>query len=176
MRSARRRRRGHWAGDLGESAAERRGKWRFHENCHGISMRKMMKNADFHGRFLKDVDQINWFSCWFDGIQWIQGWFSRISWWFDDHSMGFHEISWDLYERVICWWLFNGDFYHMIQLLSSEDSWWDFKNGNSGETTAPSAKGTWRGLPLSNNVLLVKIEGPLWYTIYHHFPVVKGVN
>jgi hypothetical protein len=59
MRSARRRRRGHWAGDLGESAAERRGKWRFHENCHGISMRKMMKNADFHGRFLKDVDQIN---------------------------------------------------------------------------------------------------------------------
>jgi hypothetical protein len=26
-----------------------------------------------------------------------------------------------------------------------------------------------------NNVLLVKIEGPVWYTIYHHLPV-KGVN
>ena len=26
-----------------------------------------------------------------------------------------------------------------------------------------------------NNVLLVKIEGPVWYTIYHHLPVVKGV-
>ena len=29
------------------------------------------------------------------------------------------------------------------------------------------------GIP--NNVLLVKIEGPVWYTIYHHLPV-KGVN
>jgi len=29
---------------------------------------------------------------------------------------------------------------------------------------------------LTNNVLLVKIEGPVWYTIYHHLPVVKGVN
>ena len=28
----------------------------------------------------------------------------------------------------------------------------------------------------SNSVLLVKIEGPVWYTIYHHLPVVKGVN
>jgi len=27
-----------------------------------------------------------------------------------------------------------------------------------------------------NNVLLVKIEGPVWYTIYHHLPVVNGVN
>ena len=27
-----------------------------------------------------------------------------------------------------------------------------------------------------NNVLLVKIEGPVLYTIYHHLPVVKGVN
>ena len=27
-----------------------------------------------------------------------------------------------------------------------------------------------------NNVLLVKKEGPVWYTIYHHLPVVKGVN
>ena len=26
-----------------------------------------------------------------------------------------------------------------------------------------------------HNVLLVKIEGPVWYTIYHHLPVVKGV-
>ena len=26
-----------------------------------------------------------------------------------------------------------------------------------------------------NDVLLVKIEGPVWYTIYHHLPVVKGV-
>ena len=26
------------------------------------------------------------------------------------------------------------------------------------------------------SVLLVKIEGPVWYTIYHHLPVVKGVN
>ena len=25
------------------------------------------------------------------------------------------------------------------------------------------------------NVLLVKIEGPVWYTIYHPLPVVKGV-
>jgi hypothetical protein len=31
------------------------------------------------------------------------------------------------------------------------------------------------GLPPLNNVLLVKIEGPGWYTIYHHLPVVfKG--
>ena len=29
---------------------------------------------------------------------------------------------------------------------------------------------------LINNVLLVKIEGPVWYTIYHHLPAVKGVN
>ena len=28
----------------------------------------------------------------------------------------------------------------------------------------------------ANNVLLVKIEGPVWYTIYHHLPVVKGVS
>ena len=27
-----------------------------------------------------------------------------------------------------------------------------------------------------NNVLLVKIEGPVRYTIYHHLPAVKGVN
>ena len=27
-----------------------------------------------------------------------------------------------------------------------------------------------------NNVLLVKIEGPVWYTIHHHLPVVKGVS
>ena len=27
-----------------------------------------------------------------------------------------------------------------------------------------------------NNVLLVKVEDPVWYTIYHHLPVVKGVN
>ena len=27
-----------------------------------------------------------------------------------------------------------------------------------------------------NKVLLVQIEGPVWYTIYHHLPVVKGVN
>ena len=26
-----------------------------------------------------------------------------------------------------------------------------------------------------NNVLLVKIEGPVWHTIYDHLPVVKGV-
>ena len=29
---------------------------------------------------------------------------------------------------------------------------------------------------MDNNVLLVKIEGPVWYTIYHHLPVVKGVK
>ena len=28
----------------------------------------------------------------------------------------------------------------------------------------------------SNGVPLVKIEGLVWYTIYHHLPVVKGVN
>jgi hypothetical protein len=28
----------------------------------------------------------------------------------------------------------------------------------------------------TNNVLLVKIEGLVWYTIYHHLLVVKGVN
>jgi hypothetical protein len=27
-----------------------------------------------------------------------------------------------------------------------------------------------------NNVLLLKIEGPVWYTIYHHLTVVKGVT
>ena len=27
-----------------------------------------------------------------------------------------------------------------------------------------------------NHVLLVEIEGPVWYTIYHHLPLVKGVN
>jgi hypothetical protein len=27
-----------------------------------------------------------------------------------------------------------------------------------------------------NTVLLVKIEGPVWYTIYHHLPVVQGVS
>jgi hypothetical protein len=27
----------------------------------------------------------------------------------------------------------------------------------------------------TNNVLLVKIEGAVWYTIYHHLPVVKGL-
>ena len=29
---------------------------------------------------------------------------------------------------------------------------------------------------LRNDALLVKIEGPVWYTIYNHLPVVKGVN
>ena len=29
---------------------------------------------------------------------------------------------------------------------------------------------------MCNNVLLVKIEGPIWYTIYHNLPVVKGVS
>ena len=28
----------------------------------------------------------------------------------------------------------------------------------------------------TNNALLVKIEGPVWYTIYHHPPVLKGVH
>ena len=32
------------------------------------------------------------------------------------------------------------------------------------------------GFDPTNNVLLVKIDGPVWYTIYHHLPVVKGVN
>ena len=27
----------------------------------------------------------------------------------------------------------------------------------------------------NNNVLLVKIEGPVWHTIYHHLPIVKVV-
>ena len=27
-----------------------------------------------------------------------------------------------------------------------------------------------------NNVRLLKIEGPVWYSIYHHLPVVKGVS
>ena len=29
---------------------------------------------------------------------------------------------------------------------------------------------------VDNNVLWVKIAGPVWYTIYHYLPVVKGVN
>ena len=28
----------------------------------------------------------------------------------------------------------------------------------------------------NNNVLLEKIERPVWYTMYHHLPVVKGVS
>ena len=28
----------------------------------------------------------------------------------------------------------------------------------------------------ANNVLLAKIEGPVWYTMNHHLPVVKGAN
>ena len=28
---------------------------------------------------------------------------------------------------------------------------------------------------ICNNLLLVKIEGPVWYTIYLHLPVVKEV-
>jgi hypothetical protein len=43
----------------------------------------------------------------------------------------------------------------------------------------PAAPKGWRLLitmAIFNNVLLVKIEGPVWYTIYHHLPVVKGVN
>ena len=32
-----------------------------------------------------------------------------------------------------------------------------------------------KGIPI-NNVLLVNIEGRVWYTIYHHLPVVKGVS
>ena len=27
----------------------------------------------------------------------------------------------------------------------------------------------------TNNVLVVKIEGLVWYTIYHHLPIVEGV-
>ena len=30
--------------------------------------------------------------------------------------------------------------------------------------------------PTINNVCLVKIEGPVWYTIYHPLPVVEGLN
>ena len=26
----------------------------------------------------------------------------------------------------------------------------------------------------AKNVLLVKIKGPVWHTIYHHLPIVKG--
>jgi hypothetical protein len=33
-----------------------------------------------------------------------------------------------------------------------------------------------RGYKFINNVLLVEIEGPVWYTIYHYLPLVKGVN
>ena len=38
--------------------------------------------------------------------------------------------------------------------------------------------GKWwfNGILMGNNVLLVKIEGPVWYTIYHHLPVAKGIN
>ena len=28
----------------------------------------------------------------------------------------------------------------------------------------------------TNIVLLVKIEGSVWYTIYHHLPIVKGAS
>ena len=31
-------------------------------------------------------------------------------------------------------------------------------------------------LTMFNNVLLGKIEWPVWYTIYHQLPVVKGIN
>ena len=31
-------------------------------------------------------------------------------------------------------------------------------------------------LSIMSLYLLVTIEGPVWYTIYHHFPVVKGVS
>jgi len=32
------------------------------------------------------------------------------------------------------------------------------------------------GFILNNNVLLLKTEEPVWYTVYHHLPVVTGVN
>ena len=43
---------------------------------------------------------------------------------------------------------------------------------------APSCNNplTMVNMPYINNVILVKIEGPVWYTIYHHLPVVKGVS
>ena len=34
----------------------------------------------------------------------------------------------------------------------------------------------WMKSAMGNNVLLVKIEGPVWYTIYHQLPIVKGVK
>ena len=47
---------------------------------------------------------------------------------------------------------------------------------SSGPGSKATTYRTWGPLPVTNNVLLVKIEGPVWYTIYHHLPVVEGVN
>jgi len=67
---------------------------------------------------------------------------------------------------------------HLCPFLDPHSEWWFI----SVRLAAPMVGGyVWdntetENTTCTNNVLLVKIEGPVWYTIYHHLPVVKGVN
>ena len=71
---------------------------------------------------------------------------------------------------------------YLAEFQSTSPTWtlwsvWNYWNNNYGSTSSPfcSSQKKKTGLPPLNNVLLVKIEGPGWYTIYHHLPVVfKG--
>ena len=44
----------------------------------------------------------------------------------------------------------------------------------NGGNTGNLVEAGWTLQIACNNVLLVKIEGPVWYTIYHHLPVKGG--
>jgi hypothetical protein len=72
---------------------------------------------------------------------------------------------------------------HLVHVFHepSHLSWTNMRK-KYGEISAAKRRSMqvfWLGEPRMgnnpNNVLLVKIEGPVWYTIYH-LPVVKGVN
>jgi len=82
----------------------------------------------------------------------------------------------------------NGDVLHQKrfpypQLLPAEEHFCVEGTFAAGAIATPVVRNVlaavvWpRQVPTANNnVLLVKIEGPVWYTIYNHLPVVKGVN
>ena len=74
--------------------------------------------------------------------------------------------------------------YRSSQLLPRGHVTIDSSSTNSGlrrgrwpRSDSPVSEARWcLESGTGNNVLLVKIEGPAWYTIYHHLPAIEGAK
>ena len=102
-------------------------------------------------------------------------WFTYKKWWFSiamlNNQMVYEECSLE-HTKKHCTkcraWQTNNTKRHTDWSMEVEPK--KRSRGNLLETKSVG------NTSATNNVLLVKIEGPVWYTIYHHLPVVKGVS